>query len=161
MSGHVAALYHNLYDAGRAIEDLVASGIAPGEISLVTSKARAPILRAEYDEGTLEPAAGCGAIGGALGAIGAHLSSSPGGGDGLLATGPVLTSLATFTTNGGLAGSLRNIGISKRESEFCAREIRKHDALMVGVACLRHEPVVIRNILERHHATLVAEPARA
>lgn len=158
MSGHVTALYHNLYDAGRAIEDLVASGVAPGEISLVTSEARAPIFEIEYDEDTRRSAA-FGAIGGALGAIGARLTTSPKRGPGLLATGPLLTTLASQDGHSnGLADWLRNVGIPARKARFYEHEIRRHDALMVGVASIRHEPVVVRNILERHHATTVTEP---
>lgn len=159
MSGHVTALYHNLYDAGRAIEDLVASGVAPGEISLVTSEARAPIFEVEYDENAPRSSA-AGAIGGALGVIGARLSASPGGGAGILATGPLLTTLASFGAGGHcLADTLLSVGIPERDARFYEHEIRKHDALMVGVASLRHEPVLVRNILERHHASAVAEPA--
>lgn len=156
MSGHITALYHNLYDAGRAIEDLVASGVSPGEISLITSEARAPIFQVEYEEAARGP---CGAIGGALGAMGAHLASSPGGGTGILAAGPLLVTLAGVGTAGaGLAGSLLRAGIAEQEAKFYEHEIRKHDALMVGVASLRHQPVVLRNILERHHATTVTAP---
>ncbi len=158
MSGHVTALYHNLYDAGRAFEDLVASGVAPGEISFVTSEARAPLLEIEYDGDARRSAAGSGAIGGALGAIGAQLTASPDGD--FLATGPLLATLATARAGGlGFAATLRSVGISGRDAKFCEHEIRRHDALMVGVASRRHEPVVVRNILERHHASTVIEPA--
>ena len=157
MSGHVTALYHNLYDAGRAIEDLVASGVAPGEISLITSEARAPILQIEYDGGSRNSAAAYGAIGSALGAIGADLASSPGGEAGILAAGPLLVTLASRGAGGGLAGSLLSIGIPEHEAKFYEHEIRKHGALMVGAASPRHEPPVVRNILERHHATTVTE----
>lgn len=160
MSGYVTALYHNLYDAGRAIEDLVASGVAPAEISLVTSEARAPILEIEYDKDARRVAAASGAIGGALGAIGARLTAPPAGGAGILATGPLLTRIATSRAGGsgsGFAASLQSVGISGREARFFEHEIRKHDALIVGVTSARHEPVVVRNILERHHATTVTE----
>jgi hypothetical protein len=160
MSGHITALYHNLYDAGRAIEDLVASGVAPGEVSLITSEARSPIFQVEYEEAARGPRQACGAIGGALGAMGAHLASSPGGGTGILAAGPLLVSLAGVGTAGvGLAGSLLRAGIPEREAKFYEFEIRKHDALMVGVASLRHQPAVIRNILERHHPSAVTVKA--
>lgn len=160
MRGHVTALYHNLYDAGRAIEDLVASGVAPGEISLVTSDARAPIFEIEYDEGSRRSAAAFGAIGGALGAIGAKLTASPGSSAGILATGPLLTTLSgPESCARRLVDSLRIAGLPARKAEFYEHEIRRHDALMVGVESRRHEPVVVRNILERHHATAVTEPA--
>ena len=159
MSGCVTALYHNLYDAGRAIEDLVASGVAPGEISLVTSEARAPILEIEYD-GDTRSATASGAIGVALGAIGARLTACPAGDSGILATGPLLTTLATARAGRhGFAATLRSVGISGRDAKFCEHEIRRHDALMVGVASRHHAPVVVRTILERHHATTVIEPA--
>ena len=159
MSGHVTALYHNLYDAGRAIEDLVASGVSPGEISLITSEARAPIFEIEYDADARRSAAAFGAIGGALGAIGAKLTASPGSSAGILATGPLLTTLAGPDSRAhGLVGSLRTVGLSGSRARFYDHEIRRHDALMVGVQSKRHEPVVVRNILERHHATAVTEP---
>lgn len=160
MNAHITALYHNLYDAGRAIEDLVASGVSPGEISLITSAARSPIIQIEYEQAARGPCVANGAIGSALGAMGAHLASSPGGGAGLLAAGPLLVTLAGIGTTGvGLAGSLLRAGIPEHEATFYEHEISKHDALMVGVASLRHEPIVIRNILERHHATAVTAPA--
>lgn len=156
MSGHVTALYHNLYDAGRAIEDLVASGVSPEEISLITSESRSPIFQVEYEEEAQRPRVASGAIGGALGAMGAHLASSPGGVSGILAAGPLLVSLAGVgTARIGLAGSLRRAGIREHDAKFYEHEIRKHDAVMVGVASVRHQPIVIRNILDRHHATSV------
>ena len=163
MSEHVTALYHNLYDAGRAIEDLVASGVAPTEISLITSEARAPILEVEYDIDARRSAPAFGAIGGALGAIGARLTPSRSGrrGGGLLATGPLLSMLSAAGATGGLASSLRSAGLSGRKAKFYEDEIRKHDALMVGVESARFEPVIVRNILERHHATTVSEPPSA
>lgn len=160
MSGQVTALYHNLYDAGRAIEDLVASGVGPGEISLVTSEARAPIFEIEYDEDAGRSAAAFGAIGGALGAIGARLTASRGGNSGILATGPLLTMLSGPGCRARtLADSLRTVGISGSTARFYEHEIRRHEALMIGVLCQRYEPVIVRNILERHHATTVTEPA--
>ena len=159
MSGHVTALYHNLYDAGRAIEDLVACGVAPTEISLVTSEARGPIFHIEYDQDARCSAAAFGAIGAALGAIGARLTVSPGSGAGILATGPLATPASHGAGASRLGDWLRSAGISGRKAKFYEHEIREHDALMVGVESKRHEPVVVRNILERHHATTVTEPA--
>ena len=159
MSGHVTALYHNLYDAGRAIEDLVASGVAPAEISLVASEARAPIFQIEYDSDARRSAAAFGAIGAALGAIGARLGPARGSGAGILATGPLLATLSGAVADRGLAESLRTVGVSGRKAKFYEHEIRKHGALVVGVDSKRYEPVVVRNILERHHATAVTEPA--
>lgn len=161
MSGHVTALYHNLYDAGRAIEDLVASGVAPGEISLLTSEARAPIFEIEYDENARRSAAAFGAIGGALGAIGARLTASPGRGGRLLATGPLPGSFpAPARRAGRLADSLRAVGLAGEKANFYEHEICRHEALMIGVTCSRYETVIVRNILERHHATSVSETAR-
>jgi hypothetical protein len=155
MSGQVTALYHNLYDAGRAIEDLVASGVGPDEISLVTSEARAPILEIEYGEPERDAAAGSGAIGGALRAIGGSLTAS--GNSGIIATGPLLSALADGDR--ALAESLRTAGLPKRGARLYADEIRRHDALMVGVRSGRHASGTVRGILERHHASAVTEPA--
>lgn len=158
MSGQITALYHNLYDAGRAIEDLVASGVAPDEISVVTSEARAALFEVEYEEAARGPATASGAIGGALRAIGANLITSPGD-SGIIATGPLRSTLSGEGGMRTLADTLQAVGFSKRGARFYSHEIRKHDALMVGVEGAGYESEEVRSILGRHHATAISDPA--
>ena len=162
MKGHLTALYHEVGDAGRAIEDLISAGVYRDEISMLTTEGRASHFGVRKASKAPEGAVAGGLLGGALGAIGASLGTAATAGVGILATGPILMGLAGLGTGaavGGLAGALAGLGIPEHEAKFYEREIRDRNAILIGVATQRHDRDDIAEILSRHNPAKMTENA--
>lgn len=152
MDRHVIGLFRNQRDAERAIEAVCEAGVRPGEVSMLASKGEAHHFAfagsAEVREGS---AAGDG-INGVLGGSAAVMAIGAVGGT-VLAVGPLLIALASLGTNatvGGIVGALIGVGIPEQEARLYEREIVDNDAILVGIATLRHNDARVASILLRH-----------
>lgn len=160
MNNHVTALFREFDNAGRAVQALLEQGVTQGEISLVANEGTASHFGVHEGSKAPEGVVASGLIGGALGAIGSTLITAASAGAGIFATGPILVGLAGLGGGGalgGLAGSLAGLGVPEHEARFYEQEIRKRDAILVGVASLRHDPIRIKNTLNRYCDANVAE----
>jgi hypothetical protein len=154
MNRHVIGLFYHLEEAENAIEALCTAGVEPGEISLLASKGETNHF--EFAEATKlsEGTAAGGVLGGVLG-LGAAVMAIGATGGTILAVGPLLIALASLGSGaavGGIVGALIGVGIPEHEARFYEGEIVERDAVLVGIATLRHDDVRIASLLLQHKA---------
>jgi hypothetical protein len=128
----VTALFYDSNDMERAIEALIARGIAPGDLSLMVSRTTA----GRYFMPGSSQAGDDDEIDGPLAVMAANLVAASSGNAAVLATGPMMTALVALGTHariGGIAAGLCSLGIGEHEAAFCEHSIRNCDALLLGV----------------------------
>ena len=139
MAHLVTGIFANRAAAELAVDQLVASGYARDDISVLMSDAtRGREFGITEDSKAPEGAAAGAALGGVLGAIAAGLISVgiiaiPG--IGLVAAGPIIAALAGAGAGGaagGLLGALVGAGIPEHEAQFFNEELSK-GGILVGV----------------------------
>lgn len=139
MAHLVTGIFSNRASAELAVDQLVASGYARDDISVLMSDAtRGREFGITEDSKAPEGAAAGAALGGVLGAIAAGLISIgiiaiPG--IGLVAAGPIIAALAGAGAGGaagGLIGALVGAGIPEHEAQFFNEELEK-GGILVGV----------------------------
>jgi hypothetical protein len=144
----VTALFYDSNDMERAIEALIASGIPPGDLSLMVSRSAArryfaPGSRASVNEGD--------GTDGPLATLAAKLVTAASGSTTILASGPLMTALAARGTDafiGGVSAGLCSLGIAEHEAAFCEHSIRTGDALLLGVTTSKGSPEGIKAYLK-------------
>lgn len=173
MTKTIVGLYDDFASAERTVQDLINSGFARDDISLVASNATGEYDRYATDIGTTSTArrthgntdditagegAGIGAgIGAAIGGVGGLLMglgllAIPGVGP-ALAAGPLVSALAGAgigAAAGGLAGALVNIGVPEEEAGYYAEGVRRGGTL-VTVATNDQLASRAANTLSRHN----------
>lgn len=133
MSCLATALFYDSDDMERAIDALIARGIALGDLSLMVSRSTAgryfspggPLDQDDEDGND-----------GSLAALAANLVAACSGNAAVLATGPMMTALAARGTHsmiGGITAGLCSLGLGEHEAAFCEHSIRNCDALLLGV----------------------------
>jgi hypothetical protein len=139
MAHLVTGIFPNRASAELAVDQLVASGYARDDISVLMSDAtRGREFGITEDSKAPEGAAAGAALGGVLGAIAAGLISVgiiaiPG--IGLVAAGPIIAALAGAGAGGaagGLLGALVGAGIPEHEAQLFDEELKK-GGILVGV----------------------------
>jgi len=139
MAKLITGLFHSRESAELAAEDLVKSGFAPDDISLLmsdTTQGREFAIKKSTK--APEGAATGAAVGGTLGAVAAGLAAVatltiPG--LQVLAAGPIvaaLTGLGAGAAAGGLTGGLIGLGIPEHEAKFFHGEIER-GGILLGV----------------------------
>jgi uncharacterized protein (TIGR02271 family) len=167
MAKTIVALYDDFSDAQRAVNELVNSGIARDDISIVANDATGEYgqhLDVDRDEGTSGTMAGAG-IGAVLGGIGGLLIglgalAIPGIGP-VIAAGPIVTTLAGAgigAVAGGLVGALVDLGVPEEEAHYYAEGVRRGGSLVtVTTSDAMAEEVV--DILENYDPVDIEERA--
>ena len=155
MNHHVIGLFYSAGDAANALEALLSGGIERGEISLLASQEHAAQFEVPVDGGN--PGGKDGLIGAALG-LGATLISTGAHGQGMLAVGPVLVSMAGLGVSGvgGVVGALVGLGLPEQDAQFYEVAIHDYSAVLIGVATLRHDNCRTASILQFHNGDSIA-----
>lgn len=159
----VVALYRQLPDARRVVDDLIAAGFEREAISLVVAdpdEEHADLIAAHGDED--ETARGDGMaqgamIGGALGGLagllfGLAAFSIPGLGP-LIVAGPLYTAVmgaGVGGLSGGLLGALAEVGVPETEAAFYEEGVRRGHALVA----LATDDVRRARAIMKNHAPL-------
>lgn len=165
MANLVTGLFEEAEDVPRAIEALVHAHFEVGEISVVVADVdgehEVPI---SYQPEVGRRATGGGAIGAALGAIGATLVSTGvvvTGGVALAVAGPIALALESAVVGmvaGGAIGALSGLESWKTEVDLHAEDLRE-GAVMVAVHAEGARVTEARSVLEGSGATRVIVPA--
>jgi len=139
MSDMYVVAYETVPEASIAVEHLVANGVPKKDIGLLMSdQTHGAHFDIEANEKTAEGAGVGGAVGTALGAIGATAAAAAGlaiPGIGFLAAGPIMTALAgagAGAATGGLVGGLVGMGIPEHEAK-AYEGVLQNDGCLVGV----------------------------
>jgi len=154
MSKLVTAIFSSRSAAEMAVEELMRSGFASEDVSLLMSESTrgrefAVKKTSKVPEGTATGAT----VGGVIGAVAAGLAAVGSlaiPGLALVAAGPVVAALAGLGAGaaaGGLTGALIGLGIPEHEAKFLDKEIEK-GGILVGVYCHDDRQKVARDILE-------------
>jgi hypothetical protein len=130
----IVRLYDNFSDAHAAMDELLESGFASNEITVVTSEKHKPEGDNTKGQVKVLGAAGAGAAIGGAAALLAGLTAIvlPGVGP-VLAVGPLLGlgGAAFGFAIGGIIGALGELGVPKEEAEFYAEGVRRGSTMIV------------------------------
>jgi len=154
MSKLITGIFHTRESAEMAAEELVKSGFASDDVSILmsdTTQGREFAIKKSTK--APEGAATGAAVGGTLGAIAAGLAAVatltiPG--LQILAAGPVvaaLTGLGAGAAAGGLTGALIGLGIPEHEAKFFHEEIER-GGILLGVYTHADRAKIAKEILE-------------
>ncbi len=161
MARTIVALYDNFGTAQSAVQDLVDSGFARTDISLVANDASGEYRRyadgglADDDDVKAGEGAGFGAVVGTL--VGLGVALIPGIGP-VIAAGPLAAALmagigaAAGAATGGVVASLVDFGVPEEEAHVYAEGLRRGSTLVSVVAEEEHTARV-EDILNRHNPT--------
>jgi len=154
MSRLVTGIFSSRARAEQATEELIGSGFAPEDVSLLMSDTtQGREFAVKKNTKAAEGAAAGASIGGALGAIAAGLAAVASltvPGLAIVAAGPLvaaLTGLGAGAAAGGMAGALIGLGIPEHEAKFYDKEIRK-GGILVGVYAHKDRVEDAREILD-------------
>ncbi len=181
MTKTIVGLYDDFASAERTVQDLVNSGFARDDMSMVASNATGEYDRYATDTGTTSAerrtqvdadditageGAGIGAgIGATIGGVGGLLMglgllAIPGVGP-ALAAGPIVSALVGAgigAVAGGLTGALVNLGVPEEEAGYYAEGVRRGGTL-VTVAAADHMADQAVNIMNRYDPIDIHERA--
>jgi hypothetical protein len=161
MTSVLTGLFKNGTAAASAVDQLVASGVNPDDISVIATET---VGREEFGIETKSrmaegAAIGAGSVGGiaalAAGFLGVGVLASSG--VGLIAAGPVIAALSgagAGAATGGVLGGLVGLGISAQEIKFYEDAIDE-GAVLVGVQTEGNDEDEINRIFENSDATKV------
>lgn len=161
MSTLVTGLFASRSAAENASEELIRSGFAPDDISLLMSETtQGREFAVKHATKAPEGAATGATIGGVIGAIAGGLAAVgtlavPG--LALVAAGPVvaaLTGLGAGAAAGGLTGALVGLGIPEHEAKFYDEELRQ-GGILLGVYTHNDRAKLARDILNASGAEKV------
>ena len=161
MSRLVTGIFNSRPRAEQAADELIRSGYAPEDVSLLMSEStRGREFAVKESTKAPEGAAAGATIGGVLGAVAAGLAavasiSIPG--LSVVAAGPVvaaLTGLGAGAATGGLTGALIGLGIPEHEAKFYHKEIEE-GGILVGVYTHDDRVNMARDILNASGAEKV------
>ncbi|HMI30538.1 MAG TPA: hypothetical protein VK527_02280 [Candidatus Limnocylindrales bacterium] len=153
MSKLITGIFTSRVRAEQAADELVRSGFAPEDVSLLMSEStRGREFAVKKSSKAPEGAATGATIGGVLGAAAAGLAavaslSVPG--LAIVAAGPLvaaLTGLGAGAAAGGVTGALIGLGIPEHEAKFYHKEIEK-GGILVGVYTHSDRVELARDIL--------------
>ena len=154
MSKLVTGIFQSRESAELASEELIRSGFAPEDISLLVSETtHGREFAVKQATKAPEGAATGAAVGGVLGAVAAGLAavatiSVPG--LGFLAAGPLVAALAGLGAGGaagGLIGALTGLGIPENEAKFYHGELAK-GGILLGVYAHQDRVKLAKEILD-------------
>jgi len=163
MSKLITGIFTSRARAEQATEELMRSGFAPEDVSLLMSEStQGREFAVKKSTKAPEGAATGATIGGVLGAAAAGLAavaslSVPG--LAIVAAGPLvaaLTGLGAGAAAGGVAGALIGLGIPEHEAKFYHKEIEK-GGILVGVYTHSDRVELARDILNAAGADKVTK----
>jgi len=163
MSKLITGIFTSRARAEQAVDELMRSGFAPEDVSLLMSEStQGREFAVKRSTKAPEGAATGATIGGVLGAVAAGLAAVgtitvPG--LALVAAGPVVAALAGLGVGaaaGGLTGALLGLGIPEHEAKFYAKEIEK-GGILVGVYAHSDRVDTARDILNAAGADKVTK----
>lgn len=169
MARTIIALYDDFDAAQAAVQDLVDSGFARTDISMVANDASGEYRRyaddgmVEDDDVSAGEGAGFGAVVGTL--VGLGVALIPGIGP-VIAAGPLAAALmagigaAAGAATGGVVASLVDFGVPEEEAHIYAEGLRRGSTLVSVVADEEHGSRV-EEILNRHNPTDIDRRATA
>ena len=154
MSTLITAVFSSRMGAEQAAEELIKSGFAPEDISILMSDTtRGREFGVTQSTKAPEGAAAGATIGGVLGAVAgglAALGTLAIPGLALVAAGPIvaaLTGLGAGAATGGITGAMIGLGIPEHEAKFYDQEI-KQGGILLGVYSHKDRVKLAREILE-------------
>jgi len=159
----VTAIFNSRSAAEQAVEELIKSGFAREDISLLMSETtRGREFAVKKTSKVPEGAATGMTVGGVVGAVAAGLAAVgtiavPG--LALVAAGPLVAALAGLGAGaaaGGLTGALIGLGIPEHEAKFYDKELEK-GGILVGVYAHDDKNKLARDILESAGAEKVGK----
>jgi hypothetical protein len=163
MSNAIVGIYDRPTDAARTIDDLAASGVAQGRISVVATEPTArQSLGIKAETKGAEGAALGGGIGAAAGALLAGLTTVGAiatGGAGVLVAGPLvaaLTGAGAGAVTGGVIGGLVGLGFSEHEIKHFKEALEEGSVLVEVDTDDYDDEDAVEDVMKNHNAADVS-----